>query len=140
MATSKLDEWITEDNLIRIKHWFRDGLTDEEVATKKMGISRSTFYNWLKESKELKEAVKAGKMPIDDMVEDSVAKHAIGFFVIEEKIDPNGDKTQYRKFIKGDVAAMALWLKNRRHNKWKDKWDIEINKDLPPVVIDDVRE
>lgn len=137
MASEKFNEWTEECNLIRIKHWLRNGFTIKQIAKDKIGVDKATFYRWLAESQELKKAVEEGKMPANEIVENAVFKHAVGFFVVEEKIEPDGSVTKYRKFIKGDVGAMALWLKNRNRERWKDKWDIELNYDTPLVIIDD---
>ncbi len=137
MVSEKFNEWIEECNLIRIKHWLRDGLTIEQITKDKIGINKTTFYRWLAKSQELKKAVEEGKMPANEIVENAVFKHAVVFFVVEEKIEPDGSVTKYRKFIKGNVGAMVLWLKNRNRERWKDKWDIELNYDTPLVIIDE---
>ena len=94
MASEKCKEWTEECNLIRIKHWLRDGLTIEQIAKDKIGVNKTTFYRWLSESAKLKEAVEAGRMPADEMVEDALFKHAVGFYVTEERIDPDGSVTK----------------------------------------------
>ncbi len=38
MAKGKYQEWITEDGLLQIEGWARDGLSDLQIATKKIGI------------------------------------------------------------------------------------------------------
>ena len=125
MATSQLEEWTTEANLIRIKHWFRDGLTNEDVAEKKIGINRTTFYRWLQKSSELRKAVEEGKMPANEMVEDAVFKRAVGFYAKEKKIEPDGSITEYEKYYPPDVSAQALYLNNRARNRWKKNWSDE---------------
>lgn len=125
MATSQLEEWTTEANLIRIKHWFRDGLTNEDVAEKKIGINRTTFYRWLQKSSELRKAVEEGKMPANEMVEDAVFKRAVGFYATEKKIEPDGSVTEYEKYYPPDVSAQALYLNNRSRDRWKKNWSDE---------------
>ena len=39
---AKADIWMTDDNLIRIRGWARDGLTDEQIA-RTMGIGVRTL-------------------------------------------------------------------------------------------------
>lgn len=45
MAKSKYEAWLTDDGLLRIEGWARDGLTDEQIAHN-MGISRKTLAEW----------------------------------------------------------------------------------------------
>ena len=43
MAIRKITEWITAEGLEKVEGRARDGLTDEQIATK-MGISARTLY------------------------------------------------------------------------------------------------
>ena len=45
MARADINDWLTDEGLILIEGWARDGLTDEQIA-ENMGISRTTLYNW----------------------------------------------------------------------------------------------
>ena len=45
MAKGKYQEWITNEGLIKIEGWAKDGLTDEQIA-KNMDIRTSTLYEW----------------------------------------------------------------------------------------------
>ena len=47
VASTKSDYWLTDDGLLRIQGWARDGLTDEQIS-KNMRISRSTLKEWKK--------------------------------------------------------------------------------------------
>lgn len=40
---SLIDEYLTEDGLLLLEGWARDGLTDAEIAHN-MGISHTSFY------------------------------------------------------------------------------------------------
>ena len=40
-------DWITEDGLIKLEGWARDGLVNEEIAHN-IGIHPSTLYDWQK--------------------------------------------------------------------------------------------
>lgn len=90
-------EWLKADNLIRIKGWARDGLTQEEIAAK-IGISPATLSNWLKKHPKIKEALSIGKDTVDREVEETLFQKAIG----------------------GDTTAMIFWLKNRKPNEWRN--------------------
>nr|WP_275583088.1 PIN-like domain-containing protein [Gracilibacillus alcaliphilus] len=47
---AKYTNWITEEGLIKIEGWARDGLTDEQIAHN-IGIRTSTLYEWKKRFK-----------------------------------------------------------------------------------------
>lgn len=55
MARAKYAEWLTEQGLERLTE-MAPRLTDAEMA-KEMGISPSTYYDWLKKHPEMSEAV-----------------------------------------------------------------------------------
>lgn len=127
MAKGKYQEWLEPDNLIKLQAWARDGLTDEEIAGK-MGIVRSTLYDWKKKYKDISDALKKGKEVVDYEAENALYKAGLGGYVEEEKTyisEVNGVVTKrkeiYKRYIKPDVAALIFWLKNRKPDKWRDK-------------------
>lgn len=137
----KLSDWITESNLLRIKGWFRDdALTDEIVATDKMGISLATFYRWLKNSPALRQAVDEGKEPINVKLVDVAFKRAFGFKVNECRINEKGQKSVVQRYIPPDPSLIRYLLNNRMPDKFRNQQNVEVNSSLPPVIIDDVRE
>lgn len=71
MTKGKYKEWLTEDNLLKLRSWARDGLTNEQIA-KKMGIARSTLQAWIKAHKDISDALKKGKEVVDAEIEDSL--------------------------------------------------------------------
>lgn len=137
MAKSKLEDWTNENDLLRITQWFREGATDREVAVKHMGIGRSTFYRWLKESEALKAAVDEGKKPVDAIVENALIKSATGFEVMEGRITADGKKVKVKRYIPPNVTAIIYYLKSRNPQRWGDKLAVEIANQLAPVIIDD---
>lgn len=124
MAKSKIDSWLTEDKLILLEGWAREGLTDEQIA-KNMGIATSTLYEWKKKEKEFSEALKKGKEVVDFEVENALLKKALGYTITieEEKLDKYGDVHTLKKdvHVPGDTTAQIFWLKNRKPDKWRDK-------------------
>ena len=68
MAKGKYHDWITEEGLLLLEGWARDGLTDEQIAAK-MGIVTSTLYDWKKRFSEISETLKRGKEIVDRQVE-----------------------------------------------------------------------
>lgn len=95
---SKYEYWLTEDGLVLLEGWARDGLTDEQIAAK-CSINKATLYRWKKEYCNICEALKKGKEIVDFEVENALLNEALN----------------------GNVTAQIFWLKNRRVDKWRDK-------------------
>lgn len=142
MAQGKFKEWLTEDGLKRIQSWVRDGLSDVQVA-KNMGISKTTFYDWMNKYPAMSDSVKKGKQPVDFEVENALLKRALGYEIEETNtfitVNSKGEKVQkvnkIKKHIAPDATAAIFWLKNRRPDKWRKtnpayegKAEIEISK------------
>jgi len=125
MPKPKSDEWVTEDGLLLIEGWAREGLTDEQIARCKIGINVATLYAWQKRFPKIRNALKKGKAPIDTMVENALLKRALGYEVEEEIVEmTDGGKKHMRKVkrhIPPDNVAIIFWLKNRRPDRWRDK-------------------
>lgn len=81
---AKYDEWITEEGLIKIEGWARDGLTDEQIA-KNVGISRSTLSEWKKKFSDISDSLKKGKDVADRQVENALFKRALGYEYTERQ-------------------------------------------------------
>jgi hypothetical protein len=111
MAKGKYQNWLTEDGLLRIQGWARDGLTNEDIAFN-MGITAKTLYEWMIKYSELSEALKEGKDVIDRRVENALANKALS----------------------GDVTAMIFWLKNRKPKEWRDRFQQDIYTPEPIKV------
>lgn len=129
---------MTDDGLLAIEGWARDGLNDKQIATN-TGVNEFTFSRWKTQYPQLAQAIKKGRMPVDVQVENALLKRALGFECeevteeIEETptgmVDENGKpimkrKRHIKKFkrvIPGDTTAMIFWLKNRKPAQWRDK-------------------
>ena len=107
MAKGKYEYWLTEEGLLLLEGWARDGLTDEQIAHN-IGISTSTLNNWKNKYVEILESLKKGKEVVDYAVENALLKNA----------------------LKGDTTAQIYWLKNRRSDKWRDKPGYEDTREL----------
>lgn len=135
MAKGRYKEWLTDDNLLLIEGWARDGLTDEQIAHN-MGIACSTFYNWLNAHVEIVEAIKKGRQPLDLMVENALLKSALGYDAEEETWERKFNRVtgeyemicvkKTKKHIPPSNTAQIFWLKNRKPNEWKDRTDKKI--------------
>lgn len=98
VAKGKYEYWLTEDGLVLLEGWARDGLTDEQIAHN-CGITAATLYDWKNRFPQISEALKKGKEVVDYEVENALLKKAVG----------------------GDTTALIFWLKNRRPCRWRDK-------------------
>lgn len=128
MAKGKYHEWITEEGLIKLEGWARDGLTDEQIAHN-MGIGTSTLYKWKNEHVEIVESLKRGKEVVDRQVENALLKRAMGFEYDEEHLihTPDGTTTKtITKKVIPDTTAQIFWLKNRKPKEWRDKRETEL--------------
>lgn len=111
MAKGKYQDWLTEDGLLRIQGWARDGLTNEDIAFN-IGVTAKTLYEWMIKYSEISEALKEGKDVIDRRIENALAKKAEA----------------------GDVTAMIFWLKNRKPKEWRDRFQQDIYTPEPIKV------
>lgn len=133
----KYHDWITEEGLIKLEGWARDGLTDEQVAHN-IGIARGTLYDWKNRYPDIDDALKRGKEVIDRQVENALLKRALGYEyeevkqIIEQDNDGKDKKKieKTKKIIVPDTTAQIFWLKNRKPAEWRDKQEIQHSGDL----------
>lgn len=151
MAKGKYQEWLTEEGMIRLEGWARDGLTDEQLA-KNMGISPSTLYEWKNKYPEISEAIRAGKDVPDRKVEnalyqscfDRTIKVMKAFKVKEVYYDGNGKRCEKEHIelaeetypIPANERAQEFWLANRKPEQWSNKEKLELsgNVDFAGVI------
>ena len=124
MAIAKYTNWITEEGLLLIEGWARDGLTDKDIS-QNIGISESTLNTWKKQFPEFSESLKKGKEVVDRQVENALHKSAVGYYYEEDVVTNQGDVVTVKKYSKPNVTAGIFWVKNRMPDKWRDKQEIE---------------
>lgn len=107
MAKGKYEYWLTEEGLLLLEGWARDGLTDEQIASN-IGIGYSTLQTWKGKYQDIQDSLKKGKEVVDYAVENALLKNA----------------------LRGDTTAQIYWLKNRRPDKWRDKPGYEDTREL----------
>ena len=121
--------------MTRIEGWAREGLTDAQIAVK-MGINVSTLYKYQNEHNEIIDALKRGKAPVDNEVENALLKRAKGGFEVKEKRiekwkDADGVEREHTVIITREVppdtTAQIFWLKNRRPDLWRDRHENDVN-------------
>ena len=123
----KYHEWLTEEGLIRLEGWARDGLTDEQIA-ENMGIGYSTLQAWKSRFKDIQDALKKGKEVVDRQVENALLKRALGFYYTEDIATPKGDVVEVTRYEKPDVTAAIFWLRNRKADTWRNKEQVDVKK------------
>lgn len=126
---NRFDPWITEDGLLKIQGWARDGLIDKQVA-KNMGVAESTLRGWKRRFPEIAEALRKGKEVVDREVENALYKRALGYWVTETETttyqDGTTKTTEKRRHIVPDTTAQIFWLKNRKPDQWREKNDLTL--------------
>jgi hypothetical protein len=88
------------------------GLTHEEMA-KVLDIPVETFYEWKKRHKKFAQALKEGAEVADAKVARAFYNRALGY------TDPVSGN-----HIPPEPKCLALWLKNRQPNIWREKQEI----------------
>ena len=144
MAKGKFNDWLTEEGLLKIEAWARDGLTDEQIAHN-MGITKSTLYEWKKRFSAFSETLKKGKEVVDVQVENALLKRALGYSYTEitkERVIDYDPKTgeiigshmeitkEVIKEVQPDVTAQIFWLKNRKPDVWRDRKDVGLSGEV----------
>lgn len=132
----KYHDWLTEDGLLRVEGWAREGLSDEQICLK-MHIAKDTYYRWMNTFAEFSDAIKRGKAPVDVQVENALLKSALGHTVtlkkpikvkVEKQLAGKGkiveERIEYAEeevYIPPQAVSQIFWLKNRRPDKWRDR-------------------
>lgn len=142
------DEWISEDGLLVIKGWARDGFTNQEIA-KNIGVSHTTFCDWENRFPEIVEALKNGRRPTIVEVEDTFFEKKLKGYFIDEEISevtkhPNGTKTEHRKkmrrWIPPDTTAMIFYLKCKKPKQYNDRLAITVDNEATNGKLDELIE
>lgn len=155
IAKGKYAEWLTEDGLTLIEGWARDGATDADIANY-MKIGRQTLYTWMNKYKDIHDAIKKGRAPVDVKVENAVLKSALGYTVTIKK--PIKVRKETQKFGEGKVVtehieyvdeevyiapnfmAQAYWLNNRsrKTGKWTKNQEVITNDTADFSALDEI--
>jgi hypothetical protein len=123
----------------------REGMIDREIA-KKLGVSESSYHVYENKYPEFLESIKRGKVLPDDEAEKALFKRVIGFEYEEVMVEYAGRPKEAKKatptlvrktkkLVIPDVAACAIWLTNRRPEKWRHRHDVEFPAGLKITVI-----
>lgn len=147
---SDVDYWLTDDGLLLLECWSRDGMKLKDIAFN-MGISGSKLSQWRNQYEEIDEALRSGKEVVDYRVENALLKAALGFETKEitvtiGKQQKGGDwfvitKETKTKEYAPNVTACLAWLNNRKPDIWKRNRDnvVEVDDEDNDIKITIVR-
>lgn len=123
---SIIDNMLSDDGLLLLKSYARDGYTLQDIANK-YGINVMTFCHWRQKYPQIEEAIKEGRELTDYKVENALLKCALGYKTKEVKtttIMRYGKVVETQKEVlekeqPPSVQAITMWLTNRSKDKWK---------------------
>ena len=118
-GSKRLKIWEQPTKILVLESWARNGLKTALIA-EKMGIARSTLYEWIRESPKIRDVLDQG------------GAFAIAF----------AEKMLMKKISEGDITAIIFFLKSRRgsvYNRSRNDAQEEIedeNADLSNEIQD----
>jgi hypothetical protein len=101
------------------------GATDAELADF-FKVHTRTLHKWKLEFPDFANALRVGKHEADERVTRSLFQRAVGYTVPETHIavhQGNVIKTDLMKHFPPDTTACIFWLKNRRPEEWREKFE-----------------
>ena len=115
--------FLSEEGLTLIADWRRHGIPLTKIATDFIGVSKTGFWGWYRESEQLRKVCAISKEVTDSTVEDALYKRATGYNYTEDTWElVEGELRLTRQIVKHvppDVKAILTWLYNRRPNSWR---------------------
>ena len=135
---------MTDDALLTIEGWARDGLSDAQIAHN-IGVTDRSFSDWKSKFSSISSALKKGRKPVDIEVENALLKSALGYYItIKEpiKVRTEQQKPGVGKLVQESIeyvdkqvyvppqtAAQIFWLKNRKTEQWRDRPEPPMSSD-----------
>lgn len=101
------------------------GATDNELA-QFFKVNQRTIDRWKCEYADFANALRVGKHEADERVTRSLFQRAVGYTVPETHISVHQGqvlKTELLKHFPPDTTACIFWLKNRRPEEWREKFE-----------------
>lgn len=148
LARGKYKAWLEPEGLARLRD-MAPRMTDAELA-KAMGVSPSTYYDWLKRYPEMAEAVTdartgADARAVNESVEGALLQSALGGIQTVRKAikvrsstyDERGRRVDKEEiayvdeevYVAPNVKAQIFWLTNRMPERWRNKLEAIVNDD-----------
>lgn len=144
----EVDKWLTDDGLLLLAAYARDGMTNQDIADK-IGVTKRTFTRWMDEYPEIREAVNTSKELVDYKVENALLKAALGYTAKESKVImrlrqgrlTTVEQETVIKEVAPDVRAITLWLNNRQTKKWRRNADnlVDENSEESNITVNIIR-
>lgn len=143
----KYEQWLTEDGLLKLEAWSRDGLPYEDIAHN-IGISLSTLKTWREKYPAISDALSRAREVADIRLENSMYKQATGYTYDEiikvPKRNPATGEVELvidkviTRWMAPDYRATSFLMRNRMPEKWRDKPPEEHEKggDSVEVIFD----
>ena len=139
---SGASDWLTEDSLLLIEGWARDGLTDKDIAQKMIGVAESTFCRWKNENPQIVKALKKGRAPVAEKIEKSLydlCQVQTYVDIVEEITEhPDGTQTKHKRKTTRQVppnpTAIIFALRNLKRHRWSNNPE---TLTMPDQVADD---
>lgn len=115
--------WLSEPGLKLIAGWRRNGIPMTTIATDHVGVSKTAWWGWYRESEDLRKAVATSKDVANMSVEEALYRRAVGYDYWEETWElVEGEvilTKKYKKHLPPDTKAILHWLFNRMPNIWR---------------------
>lgn len=115
--------WLSPDGLTLLAGWRRQGIPLTTIATDYIGISKTAFWGWYRESEDLRKAVATSLDIANASVENALYRRATGYDYEEEEWGlVEGDLRRirvFRRHVPPDTKAIMQWLFNRLPNRWR---------------------
>ena len=112
-------------DLDKVKILAKKGFTDKEMS-QFFGVSEVSWNDYKQKHSKFLKALKMGKEESDRKVERSLFERATGYSHPDVHISNylgKITKTNIIKHYPPEVAACIFWLKNRKRQEWKDRFD-----------------
>lgn len=115
--------WLSEEGLTLIAGWRRNGVPLTKIAEEYLGVSKTAFWGWYRQSEELRKACAVSMDIANSTVEEALLKRAKGYDYWEESWELiEGElrlTRKYKRHVPPDVKAILAWLYNRLPGSWR---------------------
>lgn len=154
MAHGLYREWLTPDGLMLLRDWRRKGITIESIARDHIGIGVSTIYTWMKEHKDIRDALTRGRELANAEMGNAMFNAGIGYTVTLKRpqkvkhveYDPvTGKKVreweevveaEYQEHVPANFNAQKCYLYNRDSENWHEQREVrDVEDDNTGVLI-----
>ena len=115
--------WLSKDGLTLIAGWRRNGIPLTKIAEEHIGVSKTAFWGWYRQSEDLRKACAISLEVANMSVEEALLKRAVGYDYWEEIWElVEGEvilTKKMKKHLPPDTKAILMWLYNRMPLVWR---------------------